>query len=66
MSNCVNKEINLKNCNCTYSSCGRKGVCCECILYHRKNRQLPACFFNPQAERAYDRSVENFIKINQK
>ncbi|MDZ7797159.1 MAG: DUF6485 family protein [Candidatus Marinimicrobia bacterium] len=37
-------EENLRNCNCTYS-CPRKGICCECIEYHRRKRQLPACFY---------------------
>ncbi len=39
---CVNKEENLKNCPCTWK-CERKGICCECIAYHRKHEELPAC-----------------------
>ncbi|MFP4557544.1 MAG: DUF6485 family protein, partial [Bacteroidales bacterium] len=38
------KETNLDRCNCTYS-CPRKGVCCDCIAYHRRMGQLPACYF---------------------
>ena len=57
---CINKEKNLKNCNCTYS-CSKKGVCCECIAYHRKNNELPACYFNEKDEASYDRSVARFI-----
>ncbi|MCX5703826.1 MAG: DUF6485 family protein, partial [Candidatus Omnitrophica bacterium] len=48
----------------SYNSCARKGICCECILYHRKNAQMPACFFPPGVEKEYDRSIANFIKIN--
>lgn len=58
---CPNKEKNLKSCNCTYEPCSRKGICCECIAYHRKNDELPACYFNKADEASYDRSAERFI-----
>jgi hypothetical protein len=53
-----NKNI----CNCTYEPCAKKGICCECIAYHRKNNELPACYFSDDAEKTYDRSIENFIR----
>ncbi len=56
------KEKNLKNCSCTYPGCPRKGICCECVKYHRQKNQIPGCFFNEKSEKTYDRSVENFIK----
>lgn len=56
------KATNLKNCNCSYEPCSRKGVCCECIMYHRKMNQLPACYFSDKAERTYDRSIRKFIE----
>jgi len=59
-----NKEKNLKNCNCTYEPCPRKGVCCDCIIYHKKFGELPACFFSDKAEKTYDRSIGHFIKLN--
>jgi hypothetical protein len=40
---CPNKEINLKDCPCDWPNCGRKGICCECVSYHRKCGDLPAC-----------------------
>jgi len=55
------KDKNLENCNCSYS-CSKKGVCCECIAYHRSRNELPACYFSDDVERTYDRSVENFVK----
>ncbi|MCX5697640.1 MAG: DUF6485 family protein [Candidatus Omnitrophica bacterium] len=63
MKVCPNQKANLANCNCSYQSCVRKGICCECVLYHRKNRQIPACFFSPDAEGSYDRSIDNFIRM---
>ncbi len=54
-------DANRKACNCSYP-CERKGVCCECISYHRRSGELPACYFSPQAERSYDRSVENWLR----
>jgi len=50
--------------NCSYVPCSRKGIRCACVLYHRKNRQIPACFFSSGVEKAYDRSVENFNRSN--
>ncbi len=58
-----NKEKNLKNCNCSYDPCARKGVCCECISYHLASRQLPACCFPDSVERTYDRSFERFAQL---
>ena len=60
MKNC-NAQANLKHCNCTYEPCPRKGVCCECLRYHRDMGELPACFFPEEAEKTYDRSVERFV-----
>ena len=57
------KEQNLSNCNCTYPGCSRKGVCCDCIAYHLKMRQLPACAFPDDVEKSYDRSFEKFAEL---
>ena len=59
---CPNKQQNTKNCNCTYSGCPRHGVCCECLQYHLRCKQLPACCFTPEAEATYDRSFRKFIE----
>ncbi len=56
------KESNLEDCGCTYTSCDRRGVCCDCIKYHLASRQLPGCCFPPEAEKGYDRSFEMFAK----
>jgi len=55
------KEINAKNCPCTYLSCSRKGLCCECIKHHREAGELPACYFTKEEEKTYDRSIEHFL-----
>ncbi len=60
------KELNKKNCACTYLSCNRRGICCECIAYHLKNNELPGCAFaklDKKAEANYDRSFEYFAKL---
>lgn len=61
MKDCANQKQNLRQCSCTYNSCSRKGICCECVSYHRGNGELPGCFFSVAAEKSYDRSIENFI-----
>jgi hypothetical protein len=57
------KEENKVLCNCSYEPCQRKGICCECISYHLKMRELPACCFTDAAERTYDRSFEHFARL---
>lgn len=64
MADCKHLTGNKERCNCTYSGCPRHGVCCQCIAYHRRLNQLPACYFPPEAEKTYDRSIENFIRSN--
>lgn len=59
------KDRNMEWCNCSYPGCSRKGVCCECMKYHRDMNQLPACFFPDEAEKTFDRSVEKFIETQQ-
>ncbi|MDO9390601.1 MAG: DUF6485 family protein [bacterium] len=59
--NC-NKETNLTSCTCTYSPCSRKGLCCECVAYHRKNGEIPGCFFSKNGEASYDRSITAFLR----
>ena len=61
---CENKSKNINDCNCSYP-CQKKGICCECITYHRSKRQLPACYFPCDAESTYDRSYEYFVKLYQ-
>ena len=58
---CENIRNNMKSCNCTYP-CSRKGKCCECIAYHRRSGELPACYFTAKAEATYDRSVEKYLR----
>lgn len=60
---CKKEENIAKYCTCTYSHCSRKGICCECIRYHLKSRQLPACCFDKESERTYDRSFEFFAEL---
>jgi hypothetical protein len=59
---CPNHEQNLAECNCTYEPCSKKGKCCECVAYHRRSGELPACFFPDDVERTYDRSFARFKK----
>lgn len=64
MKDCPNQKQNLVHCSCSYASCGRKGLCCECVVYHRRNGEIPGCFFPSDAEKTYDRSIENFLKTH--
>ncbi|NQU43109.1 hypothetical protein HQ520_07475 [bacterium] len=64
MPDCQNVQKNMKQCNCSYEPCPRKGACCECLHFHRQMGELPACYFSDQAERTYDRSIAHFVKLN--
>jgi hypothetical protein len=57
------KDMNLARCNCSWEGCTRKGLCCDCIAYHLRSRELPACAFPAQAERTYDRSFAHFARL---
>lgn len=58
-----NQEKNRQQCNCTYEPCSQKGACCDCLRYHLRSRQLPACCFPAEAERTFDRSFEHFARL---
>ena len=55
-------QKNTAACTCTYEPCSRKGICCECIRYHRASGELPGCLFSQEAEKTYDRSEACFKK----
>jgi hypothetical protein len=55
-------ERNKEWCSCTYESCAKKGVCCDCLKSHLQSGEFPACLFPPDVERTYDRSIERFIR----
>ena len=59
-------QKNIAHCNCTYEPCSKKGICCECLQYHLRMGELPACVFPKDVEKTYDRSIETFIKTYQK
>ena len=59
-----NIEANQATCNCTYEPCPRKGKCCECISYHLKYDELPACVFSREVEKTYDRSFGRFVQVH--
>ena len=56
-----NKAI---ECNCTYS-CSKHGKCCECVVYHQKHGEFPACFFSEAMEKTYDRSFNALVRDRQ-
>ncbi|MFH1505083.1 MAG: DUF6485 family protein [Candidatus Omnitrophota bacterium] len=60
---CVNSKKNIDFCSCTYPSCSRKGLCCECVRYHLANEEVPGCFFPPEAEKTYNRSKEYYSSV---
>lgn len=57
---------NKENCTCSYMACPKRGLCCECVAYHREKGEIPGCFFPSDGERTYDRSIANFIKYAQR
>ena len=63
---CDHYESNLKKCNCTYEPCSRKGYCCQCIEYHLRLNELPACCFTAEEERTFNRSISYFVQRRQR
>ncbi|MEM2971435.1 MAG: hypothetical protein QW270_03315 [Candidatus Bathyarchaeia archaeon] len=62
MGECLNLQINLRECPCTYP-CDLKGKCCECLRHHRAHSELPACYFPLEVEKTYDRSIKRFLSL---
>ncbi len=60
------KASNIAECTCTYEPCSRKGLCCQCIMYHRAHGEVPGCLFSEKTERTYDRSIARFIEDQRK
>jgi len=58
---CISKR-SLEHCSCTYTACDKRGSCCKCVIFHREKGEIPGCFFTPEGERTYDRSLENLIR----
>jgi hypothetical protein len=58
---CISKR-SLEHCTCTYAACDKRGSCCKCVVYHREKGEIPGCFFTPEGERTYDRSLANLIR----
>ncbi len=58
-----NKSKNISNCNCSYDPCSRKGVCCDCLQYHLRAKELPACVFPNDVEKSYNRSFRKFAEL---
>ncbi|MFB0565183.1 MAG: DUF6485 family protein [Candidatus Aminicenantaceae bacterium] len=61
MRECNSKQ-NMERCNCSWEPCSRKGNCCECLEYHWRMEEVPACFFPDDVEKTYDRSIRRFIQ----
>ena len=64
MAECKVKK-NEKSCGCTYTSCEKRGMCCDCLKSHLSKGQLPGCAFPPDVEKTYDRSIERFVETYQ-
>lgn len=58
-------EKNKVNCTCTYTACTKRGLCCQCVAYHRSKNEIPGCLFSTAGEKTYDRSVANYLKDKQ-
>ena len=65
MAECSNAKKNAESCTCTYTACGKRGMCCECLRSHWNRGELPGCLFPSDVEKTYDRSVKRFVKAYQ-
>jgi len=44
------QQKNIKDCTCTYS-CSKRGMCCECVAYHRKAGEIPGLLLSKDGEK---------------
>ncbi len=47
-------------CACTYLACPRRGNCCACVAYHKRQDEIPGCLFTKAGEAKWDRSFAAF------
>ncbi|MBN1554897.1 MAG: cytosolic protein [Phycisphaerae bacterium] len=59
---CPNESKNRSRCNCTYPGCDKHALCCDCLHYHLRLKQLPACCFPDEVEKTFDRGFQAFAK----
>ncbi|MHA1764381.1 MAG: DUF6485 family protein [Promethearchaeota archaeon] len=53
-------------CGCSYTSCSRRGKCCECLQYHLAKNELLGCAFakiSTEAEHSHNRSFSHFASL---
>jgi len=55
------QKSNFSKCNCGFD-CDKKGICCECLVYHRQKQELPACYFSDKVAGSHDRSITTYLK----
>lgn len=55
-------ETSLKHCTCTYEGCDKRGNCCKCVAFHLGKNEIPGCFFTPEGEARYDRSLAHLFR----
>lgn len=58
---CISSQSS-NHCTCTYTACDKRGNCCKCVLYHRNRGEVPGCFFTPEGEQSYDRSLSRLCR----
>jgi hypothetical protein len=52
----------VSHCTCSCTGCDKRGSCCQCVIYHRGKGEIPGCFFSPDGEASYDRSLAHFLR----
>ena len=40
---CLNYDVNSKQCPCPNATCERHGICCECVSYHMSKGNASNC-----------------------
>lgn len=55
------KKKNADQCSCTYLTCDKRGACCQCVAFHRSRGEMVGCYFKPEVEKTWDRSMERFL-----
>ncbi len=62
---CSENSANSR-CTCSKSDCLTWSDCRLCVPKHRNRGEIPGCFFTPEGEKTYNRSIEFFIQDQQR
>lgn len=62
-SKCINYERNKEFCRCPHPECDKHVMCCDCLQYHLKRRELPVCIDTTNVDKILDKDLRAYVEL---